>query len=78
MSGLVISIGGMQDSLSKASMSALMEYLEGDAIGDKDESTRKGMLFTDLLWVLQRYKRCDRVIVPTFKVIYYDNPAKEL
>ncbi|CAK9328524.1 unnamed protein product [Citrullus colocynthis] len=69
MSGLVISIGGMQDSLSKASMSALMEYLEGDAIGDKDESTRKGMLFTDLLWVLQRYKRCDRVIVPTFKTI---------
>lgn len=69
MSGLVISIGGMQDSLSKASMSALMEYLEGDEIGDQDKSSRKGMLFIDLLWILQKYKKCDRVIVPTFKVI---------
>lgn len=76
MSGLVISIGGMQDSLSKASMSALMEYLEGDAIGDQDKSSRKGILFTDLLWILQRYKKCDRVIIPTFKVIYFHNPAQ--
>lgn len=78
MSGLVISIGGMQDSLSKVSMSALMEYLEGDAIGDQDKSSRKAMLFTDLLWILQSYKRRDRVIIPTFKVIYVNNPAKEL
>ncbi|XP_022155729.1 tubulin-folding cofactor D [Momordica charantia] len=69
MSGLVISIGGMQDSLSKVSMSALMEYLEGDAIGDQDKSSRKAMLFTDLLWILQSYKRRDRVIIPTFKTI---------
>ncbi|XP_023000016.1 tubulin-folding cofactor D isoform X1 [Cucurbita maxima] len=69
MSGLVISIGGMQDSLSKASISALMEYLEGDAIEDQDKRSRKGMLFTDLIWILQRYKKCDRVIIPTFKTI---------
>lgn len=69
MSGLVISIGGLQDSLRKVSISALLEYLQ---VVESEEpnrrSSREYMLSTDILWVLQQYKRCDRVIVPTLKV----------
>lgn len=69
VSGLVISIGGLQDSLRKVSISALLEYLQ---VVESEElnrrSSREYMLSTDILWVLQQYKRCDRVIVPTLKV----------
>lgn len=69
LSGLVVSIGGLQESLSKASLSALLEYLQAVEIEDQDEKlSREYMLSTDLLWIFQEYRRCDRVIVPTLKV----------
>ncbi|XP_027113016.1 tubulin-folding cofactor D-like isoform X1 [Coffea arabica] len=64
ISGLVISIGGLQDSLRKVSLSALLDYLQG-----KEAKDRESSLASDILWVLQNYKRCDRVTVPTLKTI---------
>ncbi|KAJ4980759.1 hypothetical protein NE237_031596 [Protea cynaroides] len=69
ISGLVISVGGLQDSLRKASLTALLEYLQ-DTKNDKSEGRyREYMLAFDLLWVLQHYRRCDRVIIPALKTI---------
>ncbi|KAI9076772.1 hypothetical protein K1719_041248 [Acacia pycnantha] len=61
LSALVISIGGLQDSLKRVSLSALLDYLQGSI-------NRQCMLSGDILWILQQYKKCDRVIVPTLKV----------
>ncbi|CBI38891.3 unnamed protein product, partial [Vitis vinifera] len=69
LSGLVISIGGLQDSLRKASITALLEYLQSPETEHTEGSSREYELCTDILWVLQQYKRCDRVIVPTLKTI---------
>ncbi|XP_015869592.3 tubulin-folding cofactor D isoform X1 [Ziziphus jujuba] len=70
LSGLVISIGGLQESLRKASLSALLEYLQVAEIEHEDErKSREHMLSTEMLWILQQYKRCDRVIIPTLKTI---------
>ncbi|CAK7347887.1 unnamed protein product [Dovyalis caffra] len=68
LSGLVISIGGLQDSLRKASISALLECLQPVETEESNERrSREQILSTDMLWVLQQYKKCDRVIVPTLK-----------
>ncbi|KAM1026785.1 hypothetical protein ACFX2A_040629 [Malus domestica] len=69
LSGLVISIGGLQDFLRKASLTALLEYLQVVESEDQNERSRQYMLSTDMLWVLQQYRRCDRVIVPALKTI---------
>lgn len=70
LSGLVISIGGLQDSLRKASLLALVEYLQGNEAKDHNErSSKESMLCSDILWILQQYKRCDRVIIPALKTI---------
>uniref|UniRef100_A0A2N9FXF6 Tubulin-folding cofactor D C-terminal domain-containing protein n=1 Tax=Fagus sylvatica TaxID=28930 RepID=A0A2N9FXF6_FAGSY len=70
LSGLVISTGGLQDSLRKASISALLEFLEAVEPEDLNEKrSRESMLSADIIGVLQQYKRCDRVIVPTLKTI---------
>ncbi|KAL9142098.1 hypothetical protein ABFS82_14G146900 [Erythranthe guttata] len=61
VSGLVISIGGLQDSLKKASLTSLLDYLLDDS--------RQFSLSIDILWVLQKYRRCDRVIIPSLKTI---------
>lgn len=68
VSGLVISIGGLQDSLRKTSLSALLDYLQSSITEGHDDS-RELSLSMDILWILQKYRRCDRVIVPTLKVI---------
>ena len=69
LSGLVISTGGLQESLRKASTSALVGYLEDSDINTNCEGkSREHLLSCDLLWVLQRYQKCDRVITPTLKV----------
>lgn len=70
LSGLVISIGGLQDSLKRVSLLALLEYLEGVESEDPTTRTsRESMLSIDIMWVLQQYKKCDRVIIPTLKVL---------
>ncbi|XP_077235475.1 ARM repeat superfamily protein [Tasmannia lanceolata] len=70
LSGLVISIGGLQDSLRKVSVAALLDYLQ---ISETDKceirSAREYMLSTDLLWVFHQYKKCDRVVIPSLKTI---------
>lgn len=69
LSGLVISIGGLQDSLRKVSILALLDYLQaGEAEDLNERSLRECLLSNDILWILQEYKKCDRVIIPTFKV----------
>ncbi|XP_009628692.1 tubulin-folding cofactor D isoform X2 [Nicotiana tomentosiformis] len=67
ISGLAISIGGLQDSLTKASVSALLEFLQ--LTDEHVNGSREYNLSNDILWVLQTYKNCDRVIVPTLKTI---------
>ncbi|KAH6812160.1 ARM repeat superfamily protein [Perilla frutescens var. frutescens] len=67
-SGLVISIGGLQDSLRKASLSALLDYLQS-TITEACDYSRELSLSMDILWILQKYRRCDRVIIPTLKTI---------
>lgn len=69
LSGLVISIGGLQDFLRKAALTALLEYLQVVESEDQKERSREYMLSTDMLWVLQQYRRFDRVIVPALKVV---------
>ena len=70
LSGLVISTGGLQESLRKASTSALVGYLQDSSINIDDEGkSREYLLSHDILWVLQRYQKCDRVITPTLKTI---------
>ncbi|KAK1420140.1 hypothetical protein QVD17_21492 [Tagetes erecta] len=70
MSGLVISIGGLEDSLKKAALSALLDYLQAVKVKDESKkSSRELRISDDILWVLQKYKRRDRVIVPTLKTI---------
>lgn len=72
LSGLVISIGGLQDSLRKASLSALLDYLQPtETEGSNERSSREHMLSADILWILEHYKRSDRVIVPTLKVMEF-------
>ncbi|KAI3449108.1 hypothetical protein Pfo_005773 [Paulownia fortunei] len=68
VSGLVISIGGLQDSLKKASLSALLDYVQSTVTEGHDDS-RVFSLSMDILWVLKKYRRCDRVIIPTLKTI---------
>ncbi|XVF79544.1 hypothetical protein PTKIN_Ptkin14bG0231600 [Pterospermum kingtungense] len=67
LSGLVVSIGGLQESLRKASLSAFLEYLQVDE--DINKESKLCRLSTDILWILQEYNRCDRVIIPTLKTI---------
>ncbi|CAI0383425.1 unnamed protein product [Linum tenue] len=72
VSGLVISAGGLQDSLRKASVGALLDFLQvadSTEVEHQKRKSREKMLSSDILWVLQQYKRCDRVIVPTLKTI---------
>ncbi|KVH89203.1 Armadillo-like helical [Cynara cardunculus var. scolymus] len=70
MSGLVISIGGLEDSLKKVALGALLEYLQAIKVIDESEmNAREVSLSNDILWVLQKYKRRDRVIIPTLKTI---------
>lgn len=66
ISGLAISIGGLQDSLTKASVSALLEFLQ--STDEHVNGSREYNLSNDILWVLQTYKRCERVLIPTLKV----------
>lgn len=69
LSGLIISIGGLQEFLKKASQTALLDYLEGSHTEPNNQISREHMLSVDLLWVLDKYKRCGRVIVPALKTI---------
>ncbi|KAK1326064.1 hypothetical protein QJS10_CPA01g02700 [Acorus calamus] len=70
VSGLVISAGGLQDSLRKTAITALLEYLHDPEISkDNKRYTREYMLSVDLLCIIQQYKKCDRVIVPILKTI---------
>jgi tubulin-specific chaperone D len=70
LSGLVISTGGLLESLKKASTSALVGYLQDSDINTSCEGKSKEYLLScDLLWVLEHYQKCDRVITPTLKVI---------
>lgn len=70
LSGLVVAIGGLQESLGKASLAALLDYLQVTKTQYPDErASRELNLSTDILWVLQEYKKCDRVITPTMKTI---------
>ncbi|KAJ0758992.1 putative armadillo-like helical, tubulin-specific chaperone D, tubulin-folding cofactor D [Helianthus annuus] len=70
MSGLVISIGGLEDSLKKAALGALLDYVQAIKVNDESETnSRELSISDDVLWVLQKYKRRDRVIIPTLKTI---------
>ncbi|KAI5401634.1 tubulin-folding cofactor D isoform X1 [Lathyrus oleraceus] len=73
LSGLVISVGDLADtekSLKRVSLLTLLEYLEGIESEDPNTTTsREYMLSVDILWVLQQYRKDDRVIVPTLKAI---------
>ena len=70
ISGLVVSVGGLQDSLRKASLAALLDYLQASNTAIHSEhKSREFILSEDIIWLLQQYKRYDRVIIPALKVI---------
>ncbi|XP_047319767.1 tubulin-folding cofactor D [Impatiens glandulifera] len=70
LSGLVISMGGLEDFLRKSSLTALLQYLDASVTRkNTNQSSREFILSNDIIWVLQEYKRCDRVILPTLKTI---------
>ncbi|GMH28815.1 hypothetical protein Nepgr_030658 [Nepenthes gracilis] len=70
LSGFLIATGGLQDSLRKASLVALVEYLHATNVVDLNErNSRELILSMDILWVLRQYKRSDRVINPTYRTI---------
>ena len=64
LSGLVVSVGGLQDSLRKASVSSLLEYIQ------ESGSDGEHRLCGDFLWILQQNRKYDRIIIPTMKVLY--------
>lgn len=63
----MISTGGLQESLRKVALEALIEYLKASAGGDAG-SDKEHMLSNDFVWLLQQHKKCDRVIIPAYKV----------
>ncbi|PHT59125.1 Tubulin-folding cofactor D [Capsicum baccatum] len=67
ISGLVISISDLLDSLRKASLSALLEFLQ--STDENVNGSKEYNLSNDILWVLQKYKKCDRVVEATLKTI---------
>ncbi|CAA6656204.1 unnamed protein product [Spirodela intermedia] len=70
LSGLVVSIGGLQDSLRKIATSSLLGYVQAsDSSRDTTKDDKEHGLSVDLRWILQQYQKCDRVIIPTLKTI---------
>ncbi|GMH31276.1 hypothetical protein Nepgr_033119 [Nepenthes gracilis] len=68
LSGFLIATGGLQDSLRKASLVALVEYLHAtNAVDLNERNSGELILSMDILWVLCQYKRFNRVINPTYK-----------
>ncbi|KAJ6832004.1 tubulin-folding cofactor D [Iris pallida] len=69
LSGFVISVGGLQESLRRASFAALVEYVQAADGAIEKRYSREYNLSTDLLSILRQYQKCDRVIIPTLKTI---------
>ncbi|KAH9316186.1 hypothetical protein KI387_024813, partial [Taxus chinensis] len=68
LSGLVICIGGLAESLRKASLSSLLEYLQVSNDGEPEINKEKAKwLSIDLLQILRCYPKVDRVVIPTLK-----------
>ena len=72
LSGVVISVGGLADSLGKVSSQALFEFLQGlpptgSGIGALTNSSSI-WLGGQMLELLEKNRGVDRVIVPTLKV----------
>lgn len=70
LSGLVISIGGLADSLRKASLSALLEYVQISSDGEpKIDKEKAKWLSIDFLEIFRCYPKIDRITIPTLKTI---------
>lgn len=70
LSGLVISIGGLADSLRKASLSALLEYIQISSDGEpKIDKEKAKWLSIDFLEIFRCYPKIDRITIPTLKTI---------
>lgn len=70
LSGLVISIGGLADSLRKASLSALLEYIQISSDGEpKIDKEKAKLLSIDFLEIFRHYPKIDRITIPTLKTI---------
>lgn len=71
--GIVISVGGLTDSLGKVSSQALLEFLRGGAAVETVDGASADddhiWLGSDMLQVLKKCKGTDRVIIPALKVI---------
>lgn len=80
MSGVVVSVGGLADSLAKISLDCLLEFLKSDSDPDAQmgkyiqrsfgkSSDDDNWLWITLVSILKAYAGVDRVITPTFKTI---------
>eukprot|EP00249_Psilotum_nudum_P020538 c27747_g1_i1 orf=323-4195(+) len=79
ISGLVISIGGLSESLSRIALTAMLDFLKVNATPNdmgvpygnskNDSSKQEKWLETELVRILKTNTGCDRVILPTFKTI---------
>lgn len=72
LSGLVISIGGLADSLGKVSSTALVEFLKSTydqrTIPNSTEPHYSEWLGLEISRILTEYASNDRVVVPALKV----------
>eukprot|EP00850_Spirogloea_muscicola_P004404 SM000019S04948 [mRNA] locus=s19:155448:161920:- [translate_table: standard] len=66
LEGLVISAGGLTESVSKAATTALLQFLDNVAEPQSQGSIDIGLEFVHLL---RRRSRCERVVLPAYKTI---------
>ncbi|CAK9217775.1 unnamed protein product [Sphagnum troendelagicum] len=70
LSGIVISVGGLADSLGKVSSQALIDFLQAAAVENLNGASGDvhiSWLGGELLHVLKNFARNDRVIIPALK-----------
>eukprot|EP00850_Spirogloea_muscicola_P016377 SM000132S26892 [mRNA] locus=s132:248317:254950:- [translate_table: standard] len=66
LEGLVISAGGLTESVSRAATTALLHFLDSVAETQSRESIDIGLEFVNLL---TKRSRCERVVLPAYKTI---------
>ncbi len=78
LSGIVISVGGLADSLGKVSSQALLDFLQAAAVENLNGASGDihiSWLGGELLHVLKNFARNDRVIIPALKVFIISVPV---
>eukprot|EP00117_Sycon_ciliatum_P048340 scpid20183/ scgid34426/ Tubulin-specific chaperone D; Beta-tubulin cofactor D; SSD-1; Tubulin-folding cofactor D len=65
LTGLIVSVGGMTESLVKHASGALVEFLEKFTASDENLA----VICSDILSIFKKYQKVDRVTVPLLKAL---------